>query len=114
MADGQVVATPVKIAAGWAVVQRRGSIPPGMRTLDMEAVTIRNKLAKDKMQDKANKLLAGLRAKYVREHNEQHVDKLEMTPEGELGSKKRPGTLQRSPRPPRGKGRPHGHPGHMH
>ncbi|HHH12183.1 MAG TPA: peptidyl-prolyl cis-trans isomerase [Sorangium sp.] len=113
VADGQVVPTPVKVKGGYAVVQRRGSHGPIQRPLAMEATTIRNTLAKERVRAKAHQLLARLRTQYVRDFHPEHIDKIEMTPRGPLTTKVRPGTLRRRSHPAAAPGRPQGHPGHL-
>jgi peptidyl-prolyl cis-trans isomerase C len=54
--DGEVGETPVKTAAGWHVVWRKGSVPSSTRTLADETLTIRSVLYEQK-REKAYKAL---------------------------------------------------------
>lgn len=110
--DGQVAPEPVKVGDYWVVLQRRGSHMTPERTLESETPTIRGLLAREKVDTRRKELLAKLREKYISDLNNNVVDQIEITPDGELGAQGRPGALRRG-HPASGRGRPSGPPGNM-
>jgi peptidyl-prolyl cis-trans isomerase C len=104
--DGQVFPEPVQVGdKAWAVLWRRGSQQTPERTLEMEATTIRGILAKDKVQARVKSLLEELRAKHVRDAQLGLAEQIEVSAQGDLAPRRRPGGLPRghaaaaSPRP---------------
>jgi peptidyl-prolyl cis-trans isomerase C len=67
--DGELVATPVPEGSGFAVVWRRGTVPPNRRTLEESAAQIRAALFRERTESAEKKLIADLRAKNVSEVN---------------------------------------------
>jgi peptidyl-prolyl cis-trans isomerase C len=82
--DGELVATPIKEGAKFAVVWRRGSLPSKNRTLEQERSSIRSLLERRRVDDARKSLLQQLRNQHVRD---EHPERLEILPEGLFGSK---------------------------
>jgi peptidyl-prolyl cis-trans isomerase C len=60
--DGELVAAPVEEGEYFAVVWRRGTIPPNKRSVDDAAAQIRDAIWKARVKEETDKLVAGLRA----------------------------------------------------
>jgi parvulin-like peptidyl-prolyl isomerase len=71
--DGDIAKEPVQTEAGWHVLWRRGSVPPLVRTLEMEEPTIRELLFEKKQQDTYKSLLEKLRAQTPVEIDEELI-----------------------------------------
>lgn len=74
--DGQLVAEPLKLASGIAVVWRRGSLPPISRTVAQEAPAIRTLLTRERQEGARKKLLTELRAQRVKLQEAQLLETL--------------------------------------
>jgi peptidyl-prolyl cis-trans isomerase C len=94
--DGQVYPEPVQLGDAWAVLWRRGSQQTPERTLELEAPTIRGILAKEKIQARVKTLLEELRAKHAHDARPEMVDQIEVSSQGDLAPRRRPGGLPRS------------------
>jgi peptidyl-prolyl cis-trans isomerase C len=60
--DGELVAAPVQEGEYFAVVWRRGTIPPNKRSVDDAAAQIRDAIWKARVKEETDRLVAGLRA----------------------------------------------------
>ena len=65
--DGELVPAPVQEGEYWAVVWRRGTIPPNKRSVDDAAAQIRDAIWKARVKEETDKLVAGLRAAKLRD-----------------------------------------------
>jgi peptidyl-prolyl cis-trans isomerase C len=61
LSDGQLLPEPLKVAAGIAVVWRRGSLPPITRTVAQETPAIRTLLTRERLANARKALLDQLR-----------------------------------------------------
>jgi len=113
VADGEVVAKPLKLGSYFVIIQRRGTMKTPERTLEMEAPTIRGLLSKRKVTARRAALIEELRDEWVEEENPRAVNAIEVTPSGQLGQNPRPGTLPRASHAAPGRARPSGAPGRM-
>ncbi|HKQ71017.1 MAG TPA: peptidylprolyl isomerase [Polyangiaceae bacterium] len=95
--DGELVGEPVAEGNAFAVVWRRGSVPAVHRTVEQEAMAIRQILLRNKIEERTKALLAQLRAAHHVEVEPQLIDVLEVDSSGDLVGKKRPGVLPRKP-----------------
>jgi peptidyl-prolyl cis-trans isomerase C len=93
--DGEVLAEPVREGNQWAAVWRRGSLPEIKRTIEQEERSIRQVLARKKLEDRRLALLDQLRKQHVRDVNETLLESLEIKTFGELGTPGRPGVVPR-------------------
>ena len=59
--DGDMASEPIQTEAGWHIVWRRGHVPPLVRTLEQEEMTIRELLFEQRQQDAYKGLLERLR-----------------------------------------------------
>jgi peptidyl-prolyl cis-trans isomerase C len=109
--DGEVVPTPLEDEGTWVVLLRRGSTITPERSFESEAPTIRNMLSKKRVQDRMKKLVADLRKKYVSEVNAMLLEQVEITRDGDVAPKNRPGTLPRKSHPAAASPQPQGWPG---
>ncbi|MDF3072280.1 MAG: peptidyl-prolyl cis-trans isomerase, partial [Polyangiaceae bacterium] len=64
--DGELLAEPLRLASGIAVVWRRGSLPAISRTVAQEAPAIRTLLTRERQEGARKKLLSELRAQRVK------------------------------------------------
>jgi peptidyl-prolyl cis-trans isomerase C len=76
LADGQIAPEPVKVAAGIAVVWRRGSLPAISRTVAQEAGAIRTLLTRERLEAARKGLLQDLRQQRVKQLDTQLFDTL--------------------------------------
>jgi hypothetical protein len=80
VADGEFVAQPVAEGDFFAVVWRRGTVAARRRTADDVAPQIRDAIAKARVKEETDKLVAALRATRVRDENAAPLDTLELPP----------------------------------
>ena len=100
IADGKIVPEPVEDGGRYAVVYRRQSMRATDRSLELEASSIRQVLAHEKVEKYMTALLERLRSAHMSEHSPDLVDLIEVTPMGDLHAVRRPGSL--APRKPSG------------
>jgi len=92
--DGEIVAPPVQEGPYFAVVWRRGTVSPVVRTVDEVKEQIRDTLFKQKIEDANKKLLEDLRARDLKEFNPELVNGIEISPaDGEIVARRRPGQI---------------------
>jgi peptidyl-prolyl cis-trans isomerase C len=96
--DGELVSEPVAEGTRFAVVWRRQSMKPVERTLEQEAMAIRQILAHEKVDGAVKSLISKLRETQLSEHHPELVDQVEITSSGDLQPVRRPGTLPTSRR----------------
>lgn len=65
LADGELLAEPIKSAGHLALLWRRGSLKPMARTIAQETGSIRQVLERKRVEEARTTLLASLREKYV-------------------------------------------------
>lgn len=97
--DGEIVPEPVAEGSRFSVVWRRQSMKPVERTLEQEAMAIRQILAHERVDGAVKSLLGNLRETHLSEHHPELVDQVEITSSGDLQPVRRPGTLPTSRRP---------------
>jgi hypothetical protein len=66
LADGAIAPEPLHVAAGFAVVWRRGSLPALTRTVAQESAAIRTLLTRERLEAARKSLLAELRRQRVK------------------------------------------------
>jgi peptidyl-prolyl cis-trans isomerase C len=66
LSDGQIAPEPLQVAAGIAVVWRRGSLPAISRTVAQESGAIRTLLTRERLEAARQALVAGLRKERVK------------------------------------------------
>jgi peptidyl-prolyl cis-trans isomerase C len=92
--DGELVAAPVQEGAYFAVVWRRGTVSPLVRTVDEVKEQIRDTLFKQKIEDANKMLLEDLRTRELKEFNPELVNGIEISPvDGEIVARRRPGQV---------------------
>ncbi len=96
--DGTIVPSPVREGPRWAVVLKRQTVGPVVRSLDAEAPSIRAELADQRLRTAMQALLDKLRPTLLTELNVELCDMVSVSSTGELDRSKRPGTLPRSKR----------------
>jgi peptidyl-prolyl cis-trans isomerase C len=108
--DGELVPEPVPEGDRFAVVWRRQGMKAVNRTLEQEAPSIRQALARTKAEARVKELLAQLRAKDLSEHAPELADLIDVSPVGDLQPRRRPGALPSARRPstPAPEGAPRG------
>jgi hypothetical protein len=74
--DGQLVAEPLKLQSGLAVVWRRGSLPPISRTAAQETPAIRTLLTRQRLEEARTKLLTELRKQRLSGYDPQLLETL--------------------------------------
>jgi peptidyl-prolyl cis-trans isomerase C len=95
--DGEFVPEPIEEGKGYAVIWRRGSTPAVQRSLEEESPAIRQVLARRKVAEAVKSLIDSLRgAEKIEEHPEL-VDIIEISPDGSVAQRKRPGIATRRP-----------------
>lgn len=100
--DGEFVPEPVPEGPRWAVVWRRGSMPAVERSVEQEARSIRQIIARERSQGALDALLARLTKERVRDRNDALLDYVSVTSFGDLATRARPGQVPRR----RGAGKP--------
>ena len=98
--DGEFVPEPVEEGKNYAVIWRRGSTPAVHRTLDEESGAIRQVLARRKVADAVKGLADSLRADQKIEEHADLVDLIEVSTDGTVAQRKRPGVAKRRPAQP--------------
>jgi peptidyl-prolyl cis-trans isomerase C len=92
--DGELVAQPIAEGENFAVIWRRGTIAASKRSLEDAAPQIRDTLWKERVEAAQTKLLEDLRAKNVRDVNEDLLRGLDVAfDDKSLGPRRRPGQV---------------------
>jgi peptidyl-prolyl cis-trans isomerase C len=78
--DGEFVSSPVAEASAFAVVWRRGTVPPSRRSVDEASAQIRASLFRERIEANEKKLIEELRAKNVKEVNTGLLGLVELRP----------------------------------
>lgn len=78
--DGELVPQPISEGEAWAVVWRRGTVPPNRRTVDEASSQIRAALFRERTESSEKKLIDDLRAKNVKEVNPGLLGLIELRP----------------------------------
>ncbi len=88
--DGEIVPEPLQLAGGFAVVWRRGSLPPITRTVAQEKPAIVTLLTRQRLEDARKALLVELRKKSLSAFDAQLLetlpDSMFAIPAGSAGS----------------------------
>ncbi|MET0593352.1 MAG: peptidyl-prolyl cis-trans isomerase [Polyangiaceae bacterium] len=95
--DGEFVPEPVAEGKAFAVIWRRGSTPAVHRTLADETPPIRQLLVRKKLGDAVKRLTEELRSGRKIEEHLDLVDLVEVSQDGTVGPRKRPGVAKRAP-----------------
>ncbi len=95
--DGEVVPQPVPEGKDWAVVWRRGSMPPVHRSLADETPSIRRVLERQRIQETVNDLLTKLENAHVTHRNDRLLQYVNVSDTGDVGAHERAGVLPRRP-----------------
>jgi hypothetical protein len=74
--DGEIVAEPLQLSGGYAVVWRRGSLPPITRTVAQEKPAIVTILTRQRLEEARKALLAELRKKSLSAFDPQLLETL--------------------------------------
>jgi peptidyl-prolyl cis-trans isomerase C len=74
--DGQLAPEPLAVSGGFAVVWRRGSLPPISRTVAQETPAIRTLLTRERRESARQKLLVELRRQHLRALDTQLLETL--------------------------------------
>ena len=78
--DGELVPLPVPEGSGFAIVWRRGTVPPNRRTVEESAAQIRAALFRERTETSEKKLIDELRAKNVKDVNQSLLGLIELRP----------------------------------
>ena len=78
--DGELVPQPVVEGASFAVVWRRGTVPPNHRTVEESSPQIRSALFRERTETAEKKLIDDLRKQNVKEVNEGLLGVIELRP----------------------------------
>jgi peptidyl-prolyl cis-trans isomerase C len=78
--DGELVPQPVAEGTAFAVVWRRGTVPPNRRSVDEASAQIRAALFRERTELAEKKLIDELRAKHVKEVNVGLLGLIELRP----------------------------------
>jgi peptidyl-prolyl cis-trans isomerase C len=97
--DAELVPEPVPEGDRFAVVWRRQSMKAVNRTLEQEAPSIRQVLARSRTEARVKALLERGRAQALSSYTPELVDLIDITSAGDLQPVRRPGTLPSSRRP---------------
>ncbi len=99
--DGELVPEPIAEGENFAVIWRRGTIAANKRSLDDAAPQIRDTIWKERVEAAQKKLLEDLRAKNVRDVNEDLLRGLNVAfDDKSLGPRRRPGQVTPMGQPP--------------
>lgn len=98
--DGELVPEPVAEGGGFAVVWRRGSTAAVHRTLAEETAPIRQLLVRKKLFDAVKRLSDELRRGVKIEEHPEHVDLIEVSRDGAVSQRQKPGLAKRTPEEP--------------
>jgi peptidyl-prolyl cis-trans isomerase C len=92
--DGEIVPEPVAEGPNWAVVWRRGTVGASRRTVEDAAAQIRDSIHRERVERATQKLMADLRARDVKDVNEELLKLVEISPgDGTISATRRPGTV---------------------
>ena len=97
--DGEFVREPVAEGTSFAVVWRRGTVPPNRRSVEDASAQIRSALFRERTEMSEKKLIDELRAKHVKEVNVGLLGLIELRPfDAGLGLPRNPAGLGSSSR----------------
>ncbi len=101
--DGELVQAPVAEGPYFSVVWRRGTVGASKRPIEDVAAQIRDTLWKQRIEHGTKQLIEDLRARELKDFNEQIVDGIEISPEeGNIIARRRPGQVPPlAPAPPK-------------
>jgi peptidyl-prolyl cis-trans isomerase C len=89
--DGELVATPIAEGANFAVIWRRGSVPPLAHTIEEVKDQIRDVLFKQKSEQAQKKLIDALVARELKDFHPELVAAIELPSEVDAISRRRAG-----------------------
>jgi peptidyl-prolyl cis-trans isomerase C len=98
--DGEFVSEPIREGEGFAAVWRRGTLPAVHRSVEEEAVAIRQVLVRKKLEEGMRTLLKQLREGGSVTEQSQLVDVVEIDSNGAVVQRKRPGVVPTKPSMP--------------
>lgn len=82
--NGELVGEPIKEGDGWAVVMRRGSLPPVSRTLEQEAASIKALLSRQRMETATKEIIERQRRDIVKDLSYDLLNVVEVGSAGEV------------------------------
>jgi peptidyl-prolyl cis-trans isomerase C len=92
--DGQLVPEPVPEGQGFAVVWRKGTVPPAHRTVEEAANQIREAIHKQKMDDASKAEIEAARGEHLSQLNEGVLNSIDISSvDGEIMPRRRPGQV---------------------
>lgn len=91
--DQELLQEPVKAGDRWEVVWKRQTSPAVSRSLDVEAMSIRQVLTHERASAASRELIERLRGEHMRDFHPELLDQLEVGSSGEVQQQRRPGTL---------------------
>jgi peptidyl-prolyl cis-trans isomerase C len=92
--DGDIVPAPIPEGLGYAVIWRRGSLPPSHRTADDAAGEIRESIFKHEVDEASRTHIEALRAVHVTDLNEALLNGIDLTStEADVVTRRRPGEV---------------------
>lgn len=89
--DGEVVPTPVREGARFAVIWRRGSLPESRRSLEDERAAITALLERERLEETRQALIDRLRREHLRAFAPEALTALEFEAFGDEPTRRRPG-----------------------
>ncbi len=98
--DGELVSEPIAEGDGFAVIWRRGTVPASHHTIDEVTSTIRQILARKKVESSVGDLLKRLRAEQGVQEQPQLIDLIEVDSGGTVLQRRRPGVVPQKPSTP--------------
>jgi peptidyl-prolyl cis-trans isomerase C len=93
--DGELVPEPVALDGRFAVVWRRGSLPAVNRALEQEARSIRQILARQKVESRRSELLDKLQKELVRQRDDALLQYVHVDSFGDVAARQKPGIVPR-------------------
>ncbi|MCU0657563.1 MAG: peptidyl-prolyl cis-trans isomerase [Polyangiaceae bacterium] len=86
--NGEIIPEPLPEEKQWAVVWRRGNLPPMSRPLELEAPSIRNLLARQRLEASVKETTERLRKDLVREVTYEGLGSIELSMAGQVTARK--------------------------
>jgi peptidyl-prolyl cis-trans isomerase C len=97
LAEGEILAEPLRDGSNFAVLWRRGSMPGVERTLEQEEASIRQVLERERLEKAQSELLASLKTQHVSAVQENLLEYVTVDGFGDVAARKRPGVVPRRP-----------------
>lgn len=97
LADGEILAEPLRDGPNFAVLWRRGSMAGVERSLEQEEASIRQVLERERLEKAQSELLSTLRTQHVSAVQENLLEYVTVDGFGDIAARKRPGVVPRRP-----------------